>query len=119
MGTASPLPFAPSPEVFPRRPAEPPRPPAIDRPARPALNASRVATPRGRVQLVRERCKECGFCWEFCPLDVLEPGEESNAKGYRVPRVAAGKEDACVACGMCRDVCPEFAIFAVEVTGRG
>jgi NAD-dependent dihydropyrimidine dehydrogenase PreA subunit len=29
--------------------------------------------------------------------------------------VKAGKEDSCVGCGMCTDVCPEFAIFTVEV----
>ena len=28
--------------------------------------------------------------------------------------VVAGKEDACIACGYCQSVCPDFAIY-VEV----
>ena len=42
-------------------------------------------------------------------------GDEINAGGYRHPRVKKGKENDCVNCGMCARVCPEFAIYTVEV----
>lgn len=79
------------------------------------VNLSRFSLPQGKVYVIPHRCKECGFCWEFCPLDVLEVGEDMNEKGYRFPRVSAGKGDTCVNCSMCRVICPEFAIFTVEV----
>lgn len=82
------------------------------------INRDAFAVPRGDVYVIPERCKECAYCWELCPNDVLEISEHRNAKGYRYPRVRAGKADACVDCGMCERICPEFAIFTVEVTDR-
>jgi NAD-dependent dihydropyrimidine dehydrogenase PreA subunit len=38
-----------------------------------------------------------------------------NSKGYHYPVVAPGKEDACVHCGFCSLICPEFAIYTEEV----
>lgn len=80
------------------------------------INQERFPLPRGQVHIIPERCKECTYCWELCPNDVLERSNARNAKGYRYPQVRAGKEDSCVDCGMCEWICPEFAIFSVEVT---
>ncbi|HED03483.1 MAG TPA: 4Fe-4S dicluster domain-containing protein [Candidatus Fraserbacteria bacterium] len=68
----------------------------------------------GQVYLIPDRCKGCGFCWTFCPHDVLEESEEINAKGYHLPRVKQDKENYCVDCKICAIVCPDFAIFTVE-----
>lgn len=90
------------------------RPPL--RPREP-LDRDRVSRPEGRVFILPGRCKECRFCVEFCPEDVLTLSPEMNAKGYHYPMVATGKEGACVHCGFCTLVCPEFAIYTEAVVG--
>ena len=72
---------------------------------------------KGRVVISKDKCKGCRWCVEFFPKAVLETGAEFNAKAYHYPRVKAGKEDACIACGMCEMVCPDFAIYVVEEGG--
>jgi 2-oxoglutarate ferredoxin oxidoreductase subunit delta len=79
------------------------------------INSAKFSKPLARVYIIPERCKECDYCWTFCPNDVLEVSDKINANGYRYPRVKAGKENDCVNCGMCQAVCPEFAIYAKEV----
>jgi len=85
------------------------------RSARVPLDLGRVTVPRGQVYVIPHRCKECRFCVDFCPKDVLALSTETNAKGYRYPVVAPGKDEACVHCEFCTLVCPEYAIFTVEV----
>lgn len=79
------------------------------------INLERFQRPVAKVFILPERCKECNYCWTFCPEEVLELSDEINAGGYRHPRVKLGKENDCVACGMCMRICPEFAIYTVEV----
>jgi 2-oxoglutarate ferredoxin oxidoreductase subunit delta len=74
------------------------------------------ARPVGRVYVIPERCKECKYCWSFCPPQVLELSDVANAAGYRHPKVKAGRENDCVNCGMCAKICPEFAIYTVLVS---
>ena len=85
------------------------------RSARVPLDWDRVTVPRGSVHVIPQPCKECRFCVDFCPKDVLTLSTETNAKGYRYPVVAPGKDDACVHCEFCTLVCPEYAIFSVEI----
>ena len=89
--------------------------PAIRSPRVPVDRAS-VTLPRGQVYVIPKRCKECRFCIDFCPMDVLALSTEANAKGYRYPVVAPGKEDSCVHCEFCSLVCPEYAIFTEAVS---
>lgn len=79
------------------------------------INKLAFPKPLGRVHIIPERCKQCTYCWQYCPQDVLEVSEALNSQGYHYPRVKSGKEMACVNCGMCEWICPEFAIYTVEV----
>ena len=81
------------------------------------IDLAKKTPPRGEIFVIAERCKECALCIEFCPTDVLEVSEVFNARGYKPPRVAAGKASACVACNFCEEICPELAIFVKEVKG--
>ena len=45
------------------------------------LDVDRVAIPTGEVHIIRERCKGCGFCVEYCPKDILVLSDEFNSKG--------------------------------------
>ncbi|MCK4428259.1 MAG: 4Fe-4S binding protein [candidate division Zixibacteria bacterium] len=76
------------------------------------LDYDKLEIPHGEIHIIKERCKGCGFCVEYCPKDVLELSTEFNTKGYHPPYVV--KEDACVHCGLCEMICPEFAIFVTE-----
>ena len=83
------------------------------------LDADKWEAPKGKVFIIDERCKGCGFCIEFCPRKVLEESQKYNSKGYHPPEVA--NPDDCVHCGLCELICPEFAIFvldAKEVEGK-
>ncbi len=70
------------------------------------------------MYIIPERCKECGFCWTFCPKEALEKSEEINSKGYHYPKVKEGEGGACVDCKTCMLICPEFAIYSEEVNGE-
>ena len=73
------------------------------------LDTDKLNLPRGEVTIIRERCKGCGFCVDYCPRDVLELSHEYNAKGYHPPFMA--QPERCVNCDLCEMICPEFAIF--------
>ena len=76
------------------------------------LDYDKLEIPQGEIHIIKERCKGCGFCVEYCPKDVLELSTEFNTKGYHPPQ--AVKENTCVHCGLCEMICPEFAIFVTE-----
>ncbi len=81
------------------------------------LDYDQVKVPRGTVVIIKERCKGCAFCVEFCPKDVLKMSEEYNEKGYHPPFVA--KDGECVNCELCEMLCPEFAIYSLTIDEEG
>jgi len=76
------------------------------------LDEGQVLVEHGKVRVIEGRCKGCGFCIEFCPLDVLAQSEDSNAKGYHPPVLV--QPDRCVRCGLCEMICPEFAVYVLR-----
>ena len=73
------------------------------------LDADRIKIPHGEIHIIKDRCKGCCFCVEYCPRDVLEISDEFNVKGYHPPR--AKNPDSCLECHLCEILCPEFAIY--------
>jgi 2-oxoglutarate ferredoxin oxidoreductase subunit delta len=78
------------------------------------LDLESIKASRGRVIVIADRCKGCGFCVEYCPRNVLAMSSAFNVRGYHTPVVL--NELKCVNCHFCEDLCPEFAIFSLEAT---
>jgi len=76
------------------------------------LDADKIQRPKGTVRIIIERCKGCSYCIDYCPKDVLVMSEKFNKKGYHYPDII--KYGLCVNCGLCSNICPEFAVFSVE-----
>ena len=68
-----------------------------------------IKVPKGKMRLLKERCKGCSFCIEFCPKKVLELSPEYNLKGYHFPEVT--RPEDCIACNFCGVICPDFAVY--------
>lgn len=81
------------------------------------LDIEKVKRPKAEIHIIKDQCKGCGFCIQFCPKDVLEESEEINERGVHPPKVV--DESRCVLCGFCTSVCPDFAIFVVEKQCKG
>lgn len=76
------------------------------------LDADEIVVSRGIIHIVEDRCKGCGYCIQFCPKKILVESKRFNKKSYHPPEVA--KPD-CVNCHFCEIICPEFAIYSVEL----
>ena len=65
-----------------------------------------------RIKLIKQLCKGCGYCIEFCPNKVFEKSEEITKKGVAPPRIK--HPDKCTLCGLCTRLCPDFALTTEE-----
>ncbi len=54
------------------------------------------------IEILPDRCKECGICIAFCPKKVLKAGEDEKPVVENL--------EACTACMMCEYRCPDLAI---------
>ena len=61
-----------------------------------------------KINVVKERCKSCGYCIKYCPKGVLAIGSDVNSKGYEY--VVPVKEENCIGCCICGRMCPDGAI---------
>jgi len=82
-------------------------------PQRKPPDVERIRVPRGELCIITDWCKGCGFCVEFCPRGVLANSEAFNKKGYHPPKVV--KSEVCNHCDLCEMICPDFAIFTVQL----
>jgi 2-oxoglutarate ferredoxin oxidoreductase subunit delta len=73
-----------------------------------------TARTTGGLLMDLERCKGCELCIDVCPPDVLSMSEERNARGFRLPVLAA---EGCTGCAACQMICPDF-VFEVYRIGR-
>ncbi|MGQ9732644.1 MAG: 4Fe-4S binding protein [Candidatus Zipacnadales bacterium] len=55
-----------------------------------------------------ERCKQCGWCVQYCPQGNLQVGEATNTRGYHPVEVV--DQANCTGCGQCALVCPDVCI---------
>lgn len=76
------------------------------------LDADKIKVSKAEIHILKDQCKGCDFCIEFCPKQVLETSEELNIKGFHSPKVI--DESRCVLCDFCTAICPDFAIFVIE-----
>ena len=60
------------------------------------------------ITIDEQRCKGCGYCVEFCPLNCLEISDKASQSGYYQPIVV--EAERCNACGVCVKMCPHWAI---------
>lgn len=55
------------------------------------------------ISIIKEFCKGCGICVEFCPKDVLGLGNDLKVTCVNI--------EACNGDALCEFRCPDFAIF--------
>jgi len=67
---------------------------------------------RGKVFVIKDRCKGCGLCISMCPTGVLKLSKDINREGYHYPEVhEEPPKKVCVNCGTCMLICPDSAIY--------
>ena len=75
--------------------------------------------PAGKWDVVigEDMCKACGFCLAVCPVDVFAWRKVANGIGWFPMYVA--KEENCIGCMLCYQICPDFCIdVAVKQPSR-
>ncbi len=63
-----------------------------------------------KVDIRKERCKECGLCAAHCPKKAMSFDEVVNAASYHPVKI---DDEKCIACGICYVTCPD-GVFHVK-----
>ncbi|MHA1911055.1 MAG: 4Fe-4S dicluster domain-containing protein [Candidatus Kariarchaeaceae archaeon] len=58
------------------------------------------------------RCKGCSMCITHCEYQALILSKKFSERGYHYPILDPEK---CTACRKCELICPDFAIFLVNI----
>lgn len=58
---------------------------------------------KSNITIKKERCKGCNICVAFCPKQVLALDT--------LGKVQVVQGEACIVCGQCELLCPDYAIF--------
>ena len=63
-----------------------------------------LVTPKGhRLTIIRQFCKGCRICVDFCPTGTLDLDDRFKVK--------VAHPEKCIGCLMCELRCPDMAIF--------
>lgn len=62
-------------------------------------------------EIIPGRCKGCGICIVKCPVAALSSGNELGVYATPMPVLDLEK---CIACGNCRNFCPDSAISVIK-----
>jgi 2-oxoglutarate ferredoxin oxidoreductase subunit delta len=57
-----------------------------------------------KVEINRERCKECGLCMHHCPKGAITKSAVLNNNGYYPVQI---DDEKCIGCGICYTTCPD------------
>jgi nitroreductase/NAD-dependent dihydropyrimidine dehydrogenase PreA subunit len=63
-----------------------------------------------QINIDPAKCKHDGICTMVCPMGIIE------MEGDSVPKLGAGLDDLCIACGHCVAVCPHGALSLDSMT---
>lgn len=75
----------------------------------------------GHAVVIPENCVvnrdgvECGNCARHCPVGAIRMVKKEGSDTLRVPSV---REDRCIGCGACENLCPSRPISAIYVEGH-
>jgi 2-oxoglutarate ferredoxin oxidoreductase subunit delta len=65
-----------------------------------------------KIEINKERCKQCGLCIVFCNQECIAEGSEINSAGYFASCFV--KPEGCKGCGLCAEMCPDMAIMVYK-----
>jgi 2-oxoglutarate ferredoxin oxidoreductase subunit delta len=60
------------------------------------------------IKVDEARCKGCELCTTACPKQCNAMTDKFSTTGYDPAMLS--KQDCCIGCGMCNQICPDLAI---------